>query len=312
MPTRNRWSFAIRARAHSTFHQRGAIYVGTQEMSQTFCGDPVRKLVLLTALAETNPRKQRAGNRLKQYACFRPREVDQAQPRLVCLIIRRAYNPVDSALQIPAAQEFERICDIHNDGIPRTLDILPRPFRSLHLEPSHGLVEQKRQRVVVRVSFGPDVASSLVLFPGTGMVLHVPQILEALGLIPVPLHKVLLVIKLQNKRKQAQEGEQKVIVDFEREVPYLVPVVRDDSRVRSLVLRRELGDVVALVVVAARELAGGLGLVAPKVTRGSVALVSQLLLQGQPEDRPTEGILPADFLVCETMADDVEKACGWV
>lgn len=63
-----------------------------------------------------------------------------------------------------------------------------------------------------------------------------------------------------------------------REVADLVPVVEDRLRVRPLVLRRELGDVVPLVVVPRRQFARRLRLVAPEVAGGRVALVLELFL----------------------------------
>lgn len=95
---------------------------------------------------------------------------------------------------------------------------------------------------------------------------------------------------------------------LEREVPDLIPVVPDDLRVGPLVLWRKLGDVVPLVVVTVGEVAGGLGLVSPEVTLGRIALVLQLLLDGEVEEGPAEGVLASDIFICEAVADDVEEA----
>lgn len=97
-------------------------------------------------------------------------------------------------------------------------------------------------------------------------------------------------------------------MDPEREVPDLVPVVPDEPRVRPLVLGRELGDVVALVVVAPRELARRLGLVAAEVARRRVALVPELLLERQGEQGAAEGVLTPDLGVGEAVPRDVEEA----
>lgn len=66
-------------------------------------------------------------------------------------------------------------------------------------------------------------------------------------------------------------------MDFSREIPDLVPVGLEQRRVRPLVLWRELGDVVPLVVIPACELARGLRLVPPEVALGGVAFVLELL-----------------------------------
>lgn len=267
------------------------------------------EFLLLAALTEPDPPQQRAVDRLQQDLSFRPRKINQAEPRPVGLVRRRADDPVHRALEVPPAQELERVGDVHDDGVPRRPDVLPLAFGRLDLQSGHGLVEQERQGVVVRVAPRPDVAPLLVLLPGPREVLHVPQVLEPLGLVPVPPHEELLVIQLQHVREQPQQGQQQVVVDPAREGADLVPVPPEERWVRPLVLRGELGDVVPLVVVPRRELARRPRLIPPEVARGRVALVPELLLQGQREERAADGVLAPDFGVGEAVAGDVEKSC---
>jgi hypothetical protein len=61
------------------------------------------------------------------------------------------------------------------------------------------------------------------------------------------------------------------------------------------VLRRELGDVVALVRVARREGACRARFVAAEIAGGRVAGVFQLFVEGEVEDGGGEGVLPSDL-----------------
>lgn len=99
-------------------------------------------------------------------------------------------------------------------------------------------------------------------------------------------------------------------MDFEGEGLNFAPVVGNELRVGAGVLGRELGNVVALVVVAGREFGvRGLGLVAAEVAVGGVALVLELLVEWEGEEGLAEGVLAADFGVGEGVAGDVEEAC---
>lgn len=275
----------MRARAHSAAHEylvsNHTIRRGTILLPRTFSSHLARKLLLFTPLSKPDALQQRAVHRLKDDVCLWPREVDQAQPRTVRLVLRRSHDTVHGALQIPAAQELERVGDVDNDRVPWRPDVLPLPLGRLHLQARHRLVEQERKRVVVGVPLGPNIPRRGVLLPRTGEVPHVPQVLEPLGVIAVPPHEEVLVLELQNSREQSQQREQQRVVHPAREVADLLPVVEDRLRVRPLVLRRELGDVVSLVIVPRRQLASRLRLVAPEVAGRRVTLVLQLLLQRQ-------------------------------
>lgn len=182
-------------------------------------------------------------------------EIDETQSRAVRLVLGRPHHAMHRALEISAAEKLKRVGDVDNDRIPRRPDVLPRPLGRLHLQPCDGLVEEERERVVVCVAFGPDIPRGGVLLPRAREVPHISQVLKPLGLIAVPPHEEVLVLELQNSRKQPQQREQQSVVHFPREVPDLVPVVGDRLRVRPGVLGRELGDVVPLIVVPRRELA---------------------------------------------------------
>lgn len=77
---------------------------------------------------------------------------------------------------------------------------------------------------------------------------------------------------------------------------------------RPRVLGRELGNVVALIIIATRKGARRLRLVAAEVAVGRVALELELLLERQVEDGLAEGVLASYFLVSEAVAGDVEEA----
>lgn len=280
------------------------------ELDLTLRGDLARKLLLLTALAEADPLQQRAGHGLEHDVGLGPGKVDEAHPRLVSLILGRAHDAVHRALEVPAAEELERVGDVDDDGVARAPDVPPPAVGHLDLEPRDGLVEQERQGVVVGVAAGPDVAPLGVVGARPRVVLHVAQVLETLGVVAVAARKEVVVAELEGGGEEAQEGQQQRVVDAAREGPDLVPVVEDGPRVGAApdVLGRELGEVVALVVVAAGEGARGLGLIAAEVARGRVALVPQLLGEGQVEDGAADGVLPADLGVAEAVAYDVEKA----
>lgn len=278
----------------------------------TLCGHLARKLVLLTALAEADPVQQRAGDGLEQDVGLGAGKVDEALARLVGLVLGRAHDAVHRALEEAAAEELERVGDVDDDGITRAPNVPPAPAGHLDLEPRDGLVEEEGQGVVVGVPSGPDVAAPGVVGAGARVVAHVAQVLEPLGVVAVAGGEVLVVAELEGGGEEAQEGQQQAVVDGAREAPDLVPVVEDWARVGApqSVLGRELGEVVALVVVAAGEAgARGLGLVAAEVARRRVALVPQLLLEGEVEDGAADGVLPADLVVAEAVAYDVEEAC---
>lgn len=233
----------------------------------------MRKLLILAPLPQPDPPQQRATHRLQDNIRLGPGKVYQAQPRRPDLVLGRPHDAVHGAPEVPAAQELQRVGDVHDDRVPRRPHMPPPAVGRLHLQARDGLVEQERQRVVIRVAAGPDVATSGVLRPRSRVVLHVPEVLEPLGVVAVPPHEEVLVVQLQHGGEEPEQREQERVVDAEGEGADLVPVVADDARVRPVVLGRELGDVVALVVVAARQRARGLGLVAPEVARGRVALV---------------------------------------
>lgn len=269
----------------------------------------MREPLFLAPLSQPDPLQQRAAHWLQDDVRLRPGEVDQAQPRSVGLVLWRPDYTVHRALEIPSAQELQRVRDVHNDGVPRRPNMFPPTLGRLHLQAHDRLVEQKREGVVVSVTPRPDVAPLGVLVLGAREVLHVPQVLQAFGLVPVPPDEEVLVVQLQHVCEQPEQGEEELVVDPERKGPDLVPVVPDNLRVGPLVLGRELGDVVSLVVVAGAELAGGAGLVPPEVARGRVAFVLELLLEGEVEYGPAEGVLAPHLGVCEAVADDVEEAC---
>lgn len=270
----------------------------------------MRKSLVLAPLPQPNSLQQRAAHGLQDDVGLGPRKVDQAQPRAAGLVLGRPDDAVHRAPEVPAAQELERVGDVDDDGIPRRPDVPPLALGRLHLQARDRLVEQERERVVVGMPPRPDVAPRGVLAPRPGEVLHVAQVLEPLGVVAVPPDEEVLVVQLQHAREEPEEGEEEPVVDLEGEGPDLVPVVPDDLGVGPLVLGRELGDVVPLVVVAPGELAGGLGLVAPEVARGRVALVLELLLEGQGEDGLAKGVLAFYLSICEAVADYVEEA--WV
>lgn len=220
--------------------------------THTFSSDLAREPLLLAPLAEPNAPQQRALHRLEDNVGLGPRKVDEAQPRPARLVLGRAHDAVHRALEVPAAEELERVGDVDNDRVPRRPDVPPLALGRLHLQARHGLVEQERQRVVVGVALCPDVTRRGVLVPRPREVPHVPQVLEPLGLVAVPPHEEVLVLELQSGREHPQQGEQQRVVHPAREVPDLVPVVEDRLRVGALVLRRELGDIVPLVVVPRR------------------------------------------------------------
>lgn len=307
----------MRARAHSAqdlVSTGPATYQRVPLDLPTFGRDLACEFLLLTALTEPDPPQQRAVDWLQQNLGFGPRKVNQAQSRPVGLVGRRADDPVYGALEVAATQELECVGNVDDDGVPRRPDVLPRTLGRLDLQPRHGLVEQKRQRVVVGVALGPDVGPLGVLLGGPREVLHVSQVLEPLGLVPMPPHEKVLILELQHVRKQPEQGQQQAVVHLARKGPDLVPVRPEQRRVRPLVLGRELGDVVPLVIVTAGEFARRLRLVAAEVALGRVALVLEFLLEGQREEGPTEGVLAADFSVGEAVSDDVEEtyclSCG--
>lgn len=274
----------------------------------TFSGYLAFKPLLFAPLPQPDPLQQRATHRLQDNVGLRPREVDQAQPRAVRLVPRRPDDAVHRALEVATAQELQRVRDVDDDGVPRRPHVPPPALGRLHLQARDRLVEQERQRVVVGVSPRPDITRRRVLVPRTRVVLHVPQVLEPLGAVAVPPHEEVLVVQLEHVGEEPEQGQEEVVVHPEREVADLVPVGQDQWRVGPLVLRGELGDVVPLVVVAGGQLARAVaGLVAPEVARGRVALVPDLLLQGEVEEGAAEGVLAPYFGVCEAVADDVEE-----
>lgn len=164
------------------------------------------EFLLLTALTEPDPPQQWTVDRLQQDIGLGSREIDQAQSRTLRLIRRRPNDPVHRALEITPTQELERVGDVHNDGVSRRPDVLPLALGRLDLQTGHRLVEQERQRVVVRVALGPDIAPFLVILLGPREVLHVAQVLEPLGLVPMSPHEKVLVLKFQHVREQPEQG----------------------------------------------------------------------------------------------------------
>ncbi|EKG16672.1 hypothetical protein MPH_06126 [Macrophomina phaseolina MS6] len=82
----------------------------------------------------------------------------------------------------------------------------------------------------------------------------------------------------------------------------------------TFMLRSEFRDVVALVVVSLPKLSCRLRLIAAEVALGSIGNVFQLLLQRQLKNSFRNGVLPSDFLVGESVSDNVEessKALSW-
>lgn len=175
-------------------------------------------------------------------------------------------------------------------------------------------MEQKRQRVVVRMAPRPDIAPLSILLLRSRMVLHVAQVLKALGLVAVPLDKEVLVVQLQRESKELEQRQKQAVVDLEREGLDLLPVVEDQLRMRPFVLRGEFGNVVPLIVVATGQFAGRLCLVAPEVAFRGVTLELQFLLEREVEDGLAEGVLAPDFGIGEAVAGDVEEAWGvlWI
>lgn len=193
----------MRARAHSASHR----YLvsnhkfrqgrqGTIQSLRTFSSHLARKLFLFTPLPKSDALQQRAVHGLKNNVRLRPREIDQAQPWTVRLVLRRPHNTVYGALEVSAAEKLERIGDVDNDCIPWRPDILPLPLRRLNLQARNRLVEQECQRVIVGVALRPNIARGGVLLPRAREIPHIPQVLEPLGLVAVPPHEEVLIIQL--------------------------------------------------------------------------------------------------------------------
>lgn len=85
--------------------------------------------------------------------------------------------------------------------------MLPFSGRRLHLQASHRLVEEEGQRVVVGVSAGPNVVDGCVLGGAAWEVLHVAEILKALGFIAMALLEELFV-DFEDVREQAEQRKE--------------------------------------------------------------------------------------------------------
>lgn len=215
---------------------------------------------------------------------------------------------MDSAFQVATAEELKGICDVDYHSIPGRLHIFPSSLRRLHLQACHRLMKQESECVVVSMTSCPDVSAPRILLFRARMVLHVTQILETLRHVAVPLDEEVLIVQLKHEGKQSEQWQEQFIVNIERECLDLLPVIDDKLWVWTLVLGRELGDVVTLVIVAARQFASGLGLVASEVTIGSVALEPQLLVEREFKNSLAEGILAAHLFISEAVTGDVKEA----
>jgi len=100
------------------------------------------------------------------------------------------------------------------------------------------------------VPLEPHTTQLLVLLLAPRMVLHVPQVVPALLLIPVPLQEPLLIFEPQHHCKYDQEFLYDQLVDALREGLDRGPVLPHDVRMEPTRVRGdELGDVVDLEVV---------------------------------------------------------------
>lgn len=85
-------------------------------------------------------------------------------------------------------------------------------------------------------------------------------------------------------------------------------MIQDELRVRSFVLRRELGNIVPFVVIPRAEFPSRPRFVSAEISNGRVAQIFHLLFQWQLEKGLADGILPVDLLVCEAVAGHVEES----
>lgn len=156
---------------------------------------------------------------------------------------------MDTALQKAVCPELQRIGDVDRDGLVDGLDVLPRPVGGLDLQRSHRLAEQQRDGAKVGVAAGHDILVPLVLLGGARAVDHVPQVAVAAPVVAVSVDQVLLR-QLQQRRDDAEDLVDDLLVHEAVEALDLGVVAQYHIRVRALVPRNELENVVQLDVVA--------------------------------------------------------------
>lgn len=81
------------------------------------------------------------------------------------------------------------------------------------------------------VPLEPHTTQLLILLLAPGVVLHVPQVIPTVLLIPVPLQEPLLVLEAQHHGKNNQQLLDNLLVDSFRKCFYCAPVLPHDVRV---------------------------------------------------------------------------------
>ena len=154
-----------------------------------------------------------------------------------------------TTLQEPVGPELQRIGDIHRDAARIRLDVLPPPLRRFDLQCGHGLREEQRQTAKIGVSARIQVLVPGVFLSTARAVYHVAQMAVAVPRVAVAVEEGALG-DFEDDGDQSQELVHDVLVDVAMEALDFGPMALDHVRVRALVLRDELEDVVHLHIVA--------------------------------------------------------------
>ena len=116
------------------------------------------------------------------------------------------HTPMDRAADVSGSQERQRVARVHSKRPVLGLHPLPLARRVvLDLQRRDGLAEEQRPRAEVGVPAAPEAADLEVLLGRVLGVLHVPEVVLALDLVPVDVREVVLR-KFEGDCEQDVEG----------------------------------------------------------------------------------------------------------